>query len=132
MKIPKKIKEFFKTISLMALATSNKNGNPNVVCIASKKIVNNDTVRIIDTFFKKTKKNILKNNKAAIAMWNGSIGYQIKGKAKYHASGYTFESAKKWILKLKPNKIVKGIVEIKVNNIYSITPNYKEAGKKII
>jgi len=116
----------------MAFSTADKDGKPNVVAIASKKIVNDNTIWVIDTYFKKTKENLLQNNKVAIAMWKRSRGYQIKGIAKYYSEGPIFEEAKNWILKLKPQKIVKGVVEIKVTEIYSITPTYEKAGKRIV
>jgi len=131
-KIPDVIKQFFETISIMAFSTVDKNGTPNVVPIASKKIVNDDTILVIDTFFKKTKENILQNKNVSIAMWEGSKGYQIKGLSTYHSKGETFDEAKDWILKLKPNKIIKGVVEIKITDIYSITPTREEAGMRII
>lgn len=131
-KIPDEVKQFFKTIPIMAFSTSDENKTPNVVPIASKKIVNDDTIWVIDTFFKKTKENILQNSNVSIAMWKGSKGYQIKGLATYHSKGKIFDEAKYWILKLKPDKIVKGVVEIKVTDIYSITPTYEEAGIKIV
>ena len=132
MKIPDKIKQFFEGVPIMAFSTADKNGTPNVVAIASKKIVNEDTIWVIDTFFGKTKENLLQNNKVAIAMWKEFKGYQIKGVSTYHSEGKSFEEAKDWVLKLKPQKIVKGVVEIKVTEIFSITPTYEEAGKKII
>ncbi len=134
MRIPDKIKQFFESVPVMAFSTVDKNGIPNVVAIASKKIVNDDTIWIIDTFFNKTKRNILDTRKVAIAFWDREkkIGYQIKGIAKYYSEGRIFEEAKNWILKLKPQKIVKGVVEIKVTEIYSIIPTYEEAGKRII
>jgi len=131
-KTPDEIKQFFETISIMAFSTVNKNGTPNVVPIASKKIVNDDTILVIDTFFKKTKENILQNKNVSIAMWEGSKGYQIKGLSTYHSNGETFDEAKGWILKLKPNKIIKGVVEIKITDIYSITPTREEAGMRIM
>ena len=131
MKIPDEIKQFFESVPVMAFSTADKDGKPNVVAIASKKIVNDDTIWVIDTFFKKTKENLLQNNKVAIAMWKEKKGYQIKGIATYHSKDKIFEEAKKWILQLKPNKIVKGVVEIKVTEIYSITPTYEEAGKRV-
>jgi len=132
MKIPDEIKQFFESVPVMAFSTADKDGKPNVVAIASKKIVDDETIWVIDTFFKKTKENLLQNNKVSIAMWKGYKGYQIKGIAKYHSEGPIFKEAKNWILKLKPQKIVKGVVEIKVTEIYSITPTYEEAGRRIV
>ena len=132
MKIPDEIKQFFESVPYMAFSTTNNNGTPNVITIGAKKIVNDDTIWVVDTFFKKTKENLLQNNKIAIAMWKEGKGYQIKGISTYYSEGKTFEEAKKWILKLKPQKIVKGVVEIKITKIFSITPTYEEAGKKIL
>jgi predicted pyridoxine 5'-phosphate oxidase superfamily flavin-nucleotide-binding protein len=135
-RIPDEIKQFFETIPIMAFSTVDKNGTPNVVPIASKKIVNDDTILVIDAFFKKTKENILQNKNVSIAMWEGSKGYQIKGLSTYHSKDETFDEAKDWILKLKPNKTVKGVVKIKItdiySDIYSITPTREEAGMRII
>jgi predicted pyridoxine 5'-phosphate oxidase superfamily flavin-nucleotide-binding protein len=133
MKIPKKVKELFKSVSYMAFSTTDRKGKPNVVAIGSQKIVNKNTIWVIDTYFCKTKKNILQNNKIAIALWkDSSEGYQIKGIAKYHLKGEIFEKAKRWILEFKPNKIIKGVVEIKVTEIYYLTARHGKAGKRIL
>ncbi len=128
--INEEIEELFNKIPIMVLSTTNNNV-PNVVPIGSKKIINANTIWTIDTFHNKTKQNILQNENVAIAMWHGSNGYQIKGKAKYYSEGEIFESGKEWILESKPDKIVKGVIEIKVNEVFSITPNYEDAGKLI-
>jgi len=88
------------------------------------------TIWTIDTFHNKTIENIAINNKVTLAMWKDSIGYQIKGTAVYHTKGEVFEKGKKWILELKPQKIVKGVLEISVTDIYYLTPNYELAGKE--
>jgi predicted pyridoxine 5'-phosphate oxidase superfamily flavin-nucleotide-binding protein len=85
----------------------------------------------IDTFHNKTKENIIQTGNVAIAMWKGKEGYQIKGKAKYHSKGKVFEEGQEWILQSKPNKIVKGVIEITITDIFSITPDYEEAGRLI-
>ena len=132
MEISNEIKKFYEKVPVKAFSTISSNGIPNVVAIGSTKIVDNDTVWIIDTLFKKTKENILKTGRVAIAFWEGSEGYQIKGTATYHSEGKIFEEGKDWILKLKPKKIVKGVVKIKVTEIYSITSwPHEEAGKRV-
>ncbi len=131
MKISKEIKDFFEQVPFMALATVDENGIPNVSVIASKKIISEDTILTIDTFHDKTLHNISQNGNVAIAMWKDSVGYQIKGNAKVFTEGDFFESGKEWILKIKPQKIVKGVIEIKVTEIYYLTPSYDLAGKKL-
>ncbi len=124
------IKSFFEQVPVMALGTADSNGCPNVSAIASKKIIDDNTIWTIDTFHNKTIENIAINNKVTLAMWKDSIGYQIKGTAVYHTKGEVFEKGKKWILELKPQKIVKGVLEISVTDIYYLTPNYELAGKE--
>ncbi|MBN2042417.1 MAG: pyridoxamine 5'-phosphate oxidase family protein [Candidatus Aenigmarchaeota archaeon] len=125
------IRNFFESVPIIAFSMTDNNGNPNVVAIASKRIVDSDTIWVIDTFFGKTKENLLQNERVAIAVWVKGKGYQIKGTARYHSDGKIFDEGKKWILESRPNKIVKGVAEIKVSEIFSITPTYEEAGKKI-
>jgi len=131
MKIPQEIQAFFEQVPVMALSTADEMGIPNVSAIASKIIMDDETIWTIDTGHHKTLQNIEKNGNVALAFWSGSVGYQIKGKAVHHTKGEIFEKGKKWILSLKPQKIVKGVIEIKINNIYYLTPNYDLAGKEI-
>ncbi len=131
MKIPQEIKAFFDQVPVMAISTVDKNGIPNVSAIASKKIIDDETILTIDTFHNKTLQNIKQNKNVAIAMWFNSVGYQIKGKATHYTKGELFEKGKAWILTLKPQKIVKGIIVIEVTDIYYLTPDYNLAGKRI-
>jgi len=133
MKIPDEVKQFFESVPVMAFSTTNKNGTPNVVAIAFKRILDDATIWVLDTHFKKTKENILQNNKAAIAFWSKEEkrGYQIKGVATYHSEGKLFEEAVNWAKLKGKGKPTKGVVEIKVTEVYSITPSYEEAGKRI-
>ena len=129
--IPNNVKQFFEKIPVMAFSTVDKKGTPNVVAIASKKLVDDDTIWIIDSFFDKTKKNMLQNNKVSLCMWRGLEGYQFKGLAAYHQNDKIFDQAKSWIQNIKPNKTVKGVVNITVTEIFFITASAELAGKKL-
>ncbi len=133
MKIPDKVKQLFETVHTMSFSTSDKNGKPNVVPIASKRIADDETIWVFDAYFKKTKENILQNNKVSLTFWEGHEGYQIKGIAKYYTEGRLFEEALKWIYetkgKTKPRR--KGLVEMKVTEIYSVKPTPEDAGKRV-
>lgn len=131
MKITQEVKEFFKQVPVMAISTVDKNGVPNVAAIASKKVIDDNTILTIDTFHNKTIENIKQNKNVALAMWKDSEGYQIKGKATLYTEGEIFEKGKKWILELKPQKIVKGVMVIEVTDVFYLTPNYNLAGKKL-
>ena len=58
------------------------------------------------------------------------MGYQIVGKANYYTEGKVFDDGKEWIL--KPQKIVKGVIEITVTNVYYLTPDYELAGNNVV
>ena len=131
MKIPEEIKEFFDKVPVMAISTVDEKGVPNVAAIASKKIIDDNTIWTIDTFHKKTLHNIQQNGNVAIAMWKDSVGYQIKGIATCYTEGEIFEKGKEWILTFKPQKIVKGVIEIKVTEVYYLTPDYDLAGETL-
>lgn len=129
--ITTEIKNLFEQIPVMALATADNDGTPNVSAIGSKKIIDKNTIWTIDTFHQKTMDNIKQNGQVSIGFWKDLVGYQIKGFATYYSEGELFEEGKEWILEKKPNKIVKGVIEIKVSDIFHLTPDYELAGKKI-
>lgn len=114
----------------MAFATCDKNNKPNVVAIGFQRIFN-DKIWVFDTHFGKTKENILQNDKVSIVMWEGKEGYQIKGIGKYYIDCELFEKAVQWAKENGKRKPTKGLVEIEVKEIYSITPTYEEAGRRL-
>jgi hypothetical protein len=130
--IPEHVKNFFEKIPVMALSTVDDKGIPNVVAIASKKLVDENTIWIVDSFFGKTKENILQNNRVSLCMWKGLEGYQLKGLATYHQNGKIFDQAKIWMQNIKPDKTVKGVVNISVTDVFSIKASAELAGKKIV
>jgi uncharacterized protein len=88
----------------IALATINKNNNPNVVYMSCVKVVSKNQILITDNYMNKTRKNILENKSCAIAVTDSKFdcGYQLKGTAKYFSSG-------KWLKAVKELKKNKGL-----------------------
>jgi predicted pyridoxine 5'-phosphate oxidase superfamily flavin-nucleotide-binding protein len=129
--IPNNIKILFDSQPLVSFATSSRSGNPNVVPIYWKKIIGRDTVMLIDNYMRTSRKNLQENSKVCITFWNPTTeeGYKLKGTAKHHTSGKPFETGKKYIQSKKPGRIPKGVVILKVKEIYTITPG-PDAGKK--
>jgi predicted pyridoxine 5'-phosphate oxidase superfamily flavin-nucleotide-binding protein len=102
----------------VALATCVKN-KPHVIAVAFVKVVGKNQIVITDNFMKICKKNILKNSRVALAVWDKKWnGHRIKGIAKYYDKG-------KWsdfVKSLKENKGLpaKGAILIKVNEIVKL------------
>lgn len=131
MKIPQDVKKLFEKVKIMVLATSDNKGNPNAVPIGSQKIAGDETIWIFDAYFGKTLNNILQNSNVSITFWEGPEGYQIKGIAEYHTEGKLYEEALTWIHDIKKSKTPrKGLVEVKVTEIYSVKPG-ENAGKRL-
>ena len=97
----------------IALATVSA-GKPHVIAVADVKVIGNQLI-VGDNYMKETIKNIKKNKNVALAVWNkkGSVGYKLKGTAKYFKKGKWLEMVKK-IHKGYP---AKGAIIVKINKI---------------
>ncbi len=132
MLIPNKVKRLFNKQALVAFGTADKRGNPNVVPIFWKKVLDKKRILLIDNFMRMSKKNLLKNSKVCLGFWDAETeeSYKIKGKAIYHTEGPIYEQGRKFIQSKRPEIIPKGVVEIKPRAIYTIRPG-PDAGKKL-
>ena len=118
-----KIKEGQKKLvenGILALATADPTGEVNVVAVACAKVVADDKILMTDNFMNKTRKNLLANNRAAVAVWskNEDEGYQFKGIAQYLTSG-------KWKKRVDEDPDNKGLahkaaVLLTINEIWSL------------
>lgn len=76
--------------SMWDLGTCSKDGEPNVVPVAFKKIADDGTLFVGDVFLETTLRNINENGgKIAISVYDAGAlkGYQIKGTASYLTDG---------------------------------------------
>jgi predicted pyridoxine 5'-phosphate oxidase superfamily flavin-nucleotide-binding protein len=132
-KIPDRVKKLTKRPRVLALATSSKNGEPNVVPIWFGKVLSGDEFLLMANFMKKTIKNIEVNPKVAISVWRtrgADEGYQLKGNARIETSGKVFDDGVKWVKGEEPWLNPRAAVIVKVNSVYITTPGPK-AGSKI-
>ncbi len=77
------------------LATSSKEGKPNVVPIGLVHAISDNEVLIVDVLLNKTRKNLEENAQVAFSFtdfkrWKS---YQLKGRAKIYKSGEIYEKA---------------------------------------
>lgn len=130
--IPDRVKNLFEKQDLVAFGTADKEGSPNVVSIFWKRILNEETILLIDNFMKASKSNVLENNRVCISFWDQETeeAYKVKGIGKYHTKGPIYDEGKRFIQSKQPNRVPKGVVEVKVTEIYTITPG-PEAGKRL-
>jgi len=130
MKIPKKVKDIFMNEPVHQLATSSAAGVPNISNVGAKYLLDDETIIIVDNYMKKTLSNILENPVTAILIRRGSESYQIKGKCNYLQSGPIWEEARKWIKSIAEKYPAKGVLEIKVEEVYN-SASGSDSGEKI-
>ena len=119
MKMPKKVKDIFNNEPVHQLATASKNGVPNISNAGAKYLLDDETIIIVDNYMVKTLSNILENPTAAILLRSGKESYQIKGNCSYFTSGDLYEEAKKLMKSMGEKYPAKGVLRIKVENIYN-------------
>ncbi|MBW1839261.1 MAG: pyridoxamine 5'-phosphate oxidase family protein [Deltaproteobacteria bacterium] len=132
-KINNEMRTLLEETDLWVLATADSNGIPNAVPILFVKLMDNNSLLLVDNFMKKTVDNIGINPNVAISVWKDLTGYQFKGKAKIETSGPNFETGKKVkkVVQAKEPKLTpKGIVLVDIDSIYITSPG-PDAGNKV-
>ncbi len=130
MKIPDKIQKILKEEKYHQLATCSKTGIPNVCTVGAIDILDDETIIIIDNYFRKTKENFLENPAVAILLRMDRECYQIKGTSEYKQEGEVYQNARKWMKSKGDHYPAKGVLVIKVNACFN-SMSGPEAGKAI-
>ena len=94
MKMSNEMKEVINN-NIVHLATSSRDGKPNVVPVGLCRTISDHELLIVDVFFKKTRKNMEENPRVAIDVeaLEELKAYQLKGKAKIFAQGDFYDKA---------------------------------------
>ncbi len=132
MKIPDEVRNLFEKRPLVVFGTADKQGSPNVVPIFWKKIIGDEAILLVDNFMSTSKKNLLENSDVCLSFWDPETeeAYKIKGEGTYYTKGKIYEEGKNFIQSKKPERIPKGVVGVKVKEIYTIKPG-SNAGKRL-
>jgi len=133
MQIPEEAKQLMEQGRLIALATSSKDAIPNVVFMLQYWWYQPDVLVIGDVFMNITRRNVQENGYASFCVWDEETdrSYKFKGTAKYETSGEAYEFANANLHKKKPDKNFKGVVVVKITEVYDASrgPN---AGRLIM
>lgn len=129
--LTEEIKESLRGSKIAFLATSSKNGIPNVVPIAAFKLLDDGTMLISDQFFTKTLQNLVENPAIALSWWGDKGGFQIKGTVTIHTNDEIFRQDVAWMKESWPKFVPKSAVLVKITGVYMVAPG-PEPGKKIL
>jgi len=132
-KLTTDMKEVFAKNKPYAIATASKNGIPNVAPIATVQIVADDTIWIGDNYMVKTLANVKENPHMALYVWDPEKKrcFQIKGTVTVTTSGPDYEKIKAQIKAKGPHYPAKGLLILKVTEVFDCTPG-ATAGSKIL
>jgi uncharacterized protein len=125
------MKESLAGTKTLFLATSAKNGMPNVVPIGAFRTLDDGTLLISDQFFSKTLANMKENPNVALSWWGEKGGFQVKGTVTIHTDDEVFRQDVAWMKEVRPNLKPKSAVVLKITDVYSVKPG-ADAGKKIL
>ena len=132
MVIPQEVKGMLQQPTIIALATSSREAIPNVVYMLQYWWLGEDEIVIGDVFMKATKKNVEENEHVSLCAWDEQLerSYKLKGTARYETSGPAYDLANENLHKKKPDKNFKGVVTIKITEVYDASRG-GNAGKRI-
>jgi predicted pyridoxine 5'-phosphate oxidase superfamily flavin-nucleotide-binding protein len=132
MQIPEPVKKMFEKRPMMYLATVGEDGMPNVVPMLQYWWFDQDTMVVGDLFMKATKANIKANGKVCIsACGEGNEAYKLKGTATYETSGPAYGLANGELHRGNPGKDFKGVVVLKVTEVYDAAKG-PDAGRLMV
>ena len=116
-KIPKEVMDSMEKSEVFVLATTTKDGKPNVVYVAYLKAIDDETIIIADNKMVKTLENVLANPQMAFTFRDDEVGsYQIKGSIEYHTDDEYHDEVKKWC---KQHLARKGAIILHVEEVYN-------------
>lgn len=129
-KLTPEVKDVIAKQKPLPIATADSAGKPNVVFVGMWKFIDDETIMIVDNFFKKTAANLKANPVMSIVAYDGESkkSYQIKGSVDYTDKGEQYDVAKSMAESKKlPGK---GVVVFHIEEVYDAVygPN---AGERI-
>ncbi len=127
------MKETFSKVKLFPVATSSRNGIPNVTPIAFVQQKTDDTIWLADNYMNKTLANLKENPRCALFIYDAESKrcYQIKGTVEVKTAGPDFEAMRKVCRDKKPDLPAKSLIVMKVTEVFECMPG-TNAGKKIL
>ncbi|NTV45163.1 MAG: hypothetical protein HGB11_01250 [Chlorobiales bacterium] len=129
--LTEQMKDLINHAEAWVLATADSDGVPNAIPVNWCELIDDDTMMLVDNCMKKTVENIMVNPNVAISIWEGSVGYQFKGKARIETSGEVFEEGEKIVKMVNPTAHPKGVIIVDIETIYNISPG-QDAGKQLV
>lgn len=130
--LKKEVQDAMEGQRIFSLATSSRNGVPNVVPVGFLFEGPDGNIWVIDNYMDKTLKNVRENPVASFYIWHDGIkeSYQVKCSVKVEDSGKDYEFAVDLAHKKKETYPAKTLMKLTVEEVFYVTPG-DHAGKKL-
>lgn len=120
-KIPKEVRNAITNSENFTVATSDKNGNPNIIYIGFFRVLDDERISIADTSFNKTRSNIQENPRLALVTIDkeSKKAYQVKGRVELKLSGEEFDYLKEKVRERMPELTLVHAVILHAEEVYN-------------
>jgi len=122
MRIPVHVQKIIDNQELHILATSSREGVPNIIYLKFLKVYNDSQILIANNKFYKTESNLIENPRISFVVMDDENmkAYQIKGTAEFHTDDQVFRDTEEWVLAERPHPDIypKSAVILNVEEIY--------------
>lgn len=131
--LTQEVKDDMEKMGGYSVATSSSNGEPNVNVVKMLKVVDDNTVWLVDNYMNKTLANVKENPRASFLVWSSETkgAWQVKGDIKVLSSGEEYEKAKEWAHSVKETLPAKNVLRMTVTDIYNVRSG-ADAGKRVV
>ena len=131
--MPEDVREIFGKQRFLPMATSNLSGKPNVVFVGSARVLDSETLLVIDNYLNKTRRNLEENPWVALVAFDieSKKSFQIKCSVTIETSGKRFIEEKKRAIAQKGG-VCKAVMVLHVKEVYDASGKFStNPGKRI-
>lgn len=132
-KLPQNVQDLMSKGHNVWVATSGEDGTPNIAIKGSGALLDEEHLFFADIFSKKTRENLLKNQRVAVAIYDpdADVAVQVKGQASLVDEGPLFDQVSATIEGLQRGlPPVKSVIEIAVESVWDLSAGPK-SGERI-
>ena len=131
--LTEEMKDLFKRTKIFPMATASKDGVPNVAPMATVRLVDDETIWIMDNYMVKNLANLQENPNTALYFYDPDTKrcFQVKGRCEVKTSGREYEQLRDEVKAKSDAYPAKSLVIIRVTGVFECTPG-KDAGKRVL
>jgi predicted pyridoxine 5'-phosphate oxidase superfamily flavin-nucleotide-binding protein len=123
-KLPQNVQDLMRKGHDVWVATSAKDGTPNIAIKGSGALLDEEHLFFADIFSKKTRDNLVENKRVALAIYDADedVAVQVKGDATFVDEGPLFDKVSATVEGLQRGlPPVKSVVQIAVESVWDLS-----------